>query len=44
MPSVDKFKETLEKFNLDEQIISKVNDGYENITTKSPKKNKSRLF
>lgn len=44
MPSVDKFKETLEKFNLDEQIISKVNDGYENITTKSPKKIKAAYF
>lgn len=38
MQSIEKFKETLEKFNLDEQIISRINDGYENITTRSPKK------
>lgn len=38
MQSIEKFKETLEKFNLDEQIISRINDGYENIITRSPKK------
>lgn len=44
MQSIEKFKETLEKFNLNEQIISRINDGYENITTKSPKKIKAAYF
>ena len=44
MPSVEKFRETLEKFNVDEEIISKINDGYEDIVDKSPKKMKAAYF
>lgn len=44
MPSIEKFKESLEMFNLDEQIIFKINDGFENIASKSPKKIKATYF
>jgi len=44
MPCVEKFRETLEKFNIDEKIISKINEGYENVVSKSPKKIKAAYF
>lgn len=44
MPCVEKFRETLEKFNIDKAIISKINDGYENVVSKSPKKIKAAYF
>lgn len=44
MPSPEKFKESLEKFQVDETIISQINDGYEDIVTKTPKKIKAAYF
>lgn len=44
MPSPEKFKESLEKFHVDETIISQINDGYEDIVTKTPKKIKAAYF
>lgn len=44
MPSPEKFKESLEKFNIDEKIIAEINEGYEDIVTKTPKKTKAAYF
>ena len=44
MPSPEKFKKSLEKFGIGEDIISQINEGYEDIVDKAPKKNKSCLL
>lgn len=38
MPSPEKFKESLVKFNVSEDAISQINSGYEDIVSKTPKK------
>ena len=44
MPSPEKFKESLVKFNVSEDVISKINSGYEDIVSKTPKKTKAAYF
>lgn len=44
MPSPEKFKESLEEFQVDKSIIAQINDGYEDIVTKTPKKIKAAYF
>ncbi len=44
MPSPEKFKKSLEKFDISEDIISQINCGYEDILDKSPKKIKAAYF
>jgi len=44
MPNPDKFKESLRKFAVDEDTITMINKGYEEIVDKSPKKVKAEYF
>lgn len=44
MPSLEKFKKSLEKFGVDENIISQINEGYEDLVDKAPKKMKAAYF
>lgn len=44
MPSPEKFKKSLEKFDISEDVISKINEGYEEIVDKTPKKIKAAYF
>lgn len=44
MPCPEKFKESLEKFNVDTDTIAKINHGYEDIVSKTPKKIKAAYF
>lgn len=44
MPSYGKFQESLEKFNVNEKIISKINEGYEIMDSKTPKKTRASYF
>ena len=44
MPSLGKFQESLEKFNVDEKIISQINEGYGIVDSKIPKKRESTVF
>lgn len=44
MPSLEKFKKSLEKFGIEEAIISQINEGYEDLVDKAPKKMKAAYF
>lgn len=44
MPCPEKFKESLVKFNVDEKVIARINEGYEDIVSKTPKKKKALYF
>lgn len=44
MPSPEKFKESLVKFDVSEDVISQINSGYEDIVSKTPKKTKAAYF
>lgn len=44
MPCPGKFRESLECFNIDEKVINQINDGYETIDNKTPKKMRARFF
>lgn len=44
MPSPEKFKESLELFNVEEKVIAQINEGYEDIISKTPKKVKAAYF
>lgn len=44
MPSCEKFQESLKKFNVDEKIISQINEGYGVIDSKTPKKKRALYF
>ena len=44
MPSPEKFKEALELFQIEESVISQINEGYEELLSKSPKKKKAAYF
>lgn len=44
MPCPEKFKETLVKYKVSEDIISEINKGYESVISKSPKKVKAAYF
>ena len=44
MPSPEKFKKSLEKFGIDKDVISQINEGYEDIVDKAPKKTKAAYF
>ena len=44
MPSPEKFHETLIEYGISEDIISKIEYGYEDITTKTKKETKSKYF
>lgn len=44
MPSVDAFKKSLERFNVDQKVIAQISEGYEDITAKAPKKKRALYF
>lgn len=44
MPCPEKFKESLSQFNVDEKVIAQINEGYEDIISKTPKKVKAAYF
>lgn len=44
MPSPEKFRKSLEEFCISEDIISEINEGYEDIVDKAPKKKKAVYF
>lgn len=44
MPCPEKFKETLVKYGVDKETIQLINNGYEDIVSKTPKKIKAAYF
>lgn len=44
MPYPEKFKKSLQQHNVDESIISKIFEGYEELKDKSPKREKTAFF
>ncbi|ABX43268.1 hypothetical protein [Lachnoclostridium phytofermentans] len=44
MPSVEKFKESLTQFQVEDNIIKSINSGYEELVSSSPKKQKAAYF
>ena len=44
MPSLGKFQESLEKFNVDEKIISQISEDFRTIDSKTPKKERALYF
>lgn len=44
MPSPEKFKETLIKYNVESSIIERINSGYEELVSKSSRRNKRDYF
>lgn len=44
MPCPEKFRESLEKFNVDQALIDEINEGYEDLASSSPKKIKAEYF
>lgn len=44
MPSIETFKESLEKFGVEERVIAQINEGCEDITNKAPKKKRALYF
>ncbi len=44
MPCPEKFKESLSQFNVDEKVIAQINEGYEEIISKTPKNVKAAYF
>ncbi len=44
MPCPEKFRDSLEKFEVDCDIIGSINEGFEKVVTKSPKKDKALYF
>jgi len=42
--STEKFKGSLTKFHVDEDVISQINEGFEDVTDKAPKKKKAAYF
>ena len=44
MPSLGKFQESLKKFDVDEEIISRINEGFDTIDSKTPKKERALYF
>ena len=44
MPSPEKFKISLEKFDIGGDVILQINEGYEDIVDKTPKKTKAAYF
>lgn len=44
MPGVEKFKESLEKFDVGQELIAQINEGYQELVSRSPKKSKAAYF
>lgn len=44
MPCPEKFKESLEMYKIDNKIINEMNEGYEDLVSSSPKKEKAKYF
>ncbi|MGN0634167.1 MAG: hypothetical protein ACI4JW_09905 [Oscillospiraceae bacterium] len=44
MPSPEKFIESLKQFNIQDDIVQRINEGYEGIVSRSPKKKKVAYF
>lgn len=44
MPSLGKFQESFEMFNVDEKIVSQINEGYEKVDSKTPKTERALYF
>lgn len=44
MPCPEKFMETLNEFSIDEALVTRINEGYEELVSSSPKKSKAAYF
>lgn len=44
MPCPEKFRDPLEKFNVDSDTVAKINKGYEDVVSRTPKKIKTAYF
>ena len=44
MPCPEKFRESLEQFNIPQDIVEKINNGFEDLLSSSPKKKKAEFF
>lgn len=44
MPSAEKFKESLTRFQVEDHIIKSINTGYEELVSSSPKERKAAYF
>lgn len=44
MPCPEKFRESLERFEIAEKIVTKINEGFEDLVSSSPKKKKAEFF
>lgn len=44
MPSLGKFQESLITFNVDEKIVSQINEGFGKVDSKTPKKERALYF
>ncbi|MBE6809689.1 MAG: hypothetical protein E7521_01355 [Ruminococcaceae bacterium] len=44
MPSIEKFKESLSLFRIDDNVIAQINEGYSNIDNKAPQKVRYAYF
>ena len=41
MPCPEKFKQSLERFGVDGEVIARINQGYEALASKSPKRERA---
>lgn len=44
MPCPEKFKQSLERFGVDGEVIARINQGYEALASKSPKRERAAYF
>lgn len=44
MPSLGKFQESFKKFDMDEKMVAQINEGFECIDSKTPKKERALYF
>lgn len=44
MPRPEKFRESLQKFNIEPSVVSMIFNGYEDITNRTPKKQRAAFF
>ena len=44
MPCPEKFRETLVQYNIPQEIITQINQGFEDLVSSSPKKKKALYF
>ena len=44
MPCPETFRESLEQFNIPQEIVEQINNGFEDLLSSSPKKKKAEFF